>query len=290
MKLASFDPGDGERIGAVVNDRLIDLTAAGFGDTLKDVLTLGPEVFIDIAKSIDGKNGEIVLGDVTLLPPITKPGKILAIGMNYLAHIKEMGREPPKTQVWFNKQWNAANGPHADIQLPSAAPSMVDWEVELCVVIGHACRHVPAERAHEVIAGYMVGNDVSVRDWQMASPTMMMGKGFATHAPMGPWLTTADEVPNPQDIGLRCLVNGTVMQEGRTSDMVFTIAQQIEHLTKAFPLDPGDVIFTGTPHGVGAGRSPQVFLKEGDVVRVEADGLGSLEATLINEVAETLIL
>lgn len=289
MKLARFETHNGERVGVVLGDGVFDLTAAGYGDCLKSLLALGPEVLVDIATAVDGKTGTVPLKEVRLLAPIPNPGKVLAIGRNYADHVKEMGHKPAGTQVWFNKQWNAVTGPYDAVELPAAAPGKVDWEGELCVVIGRRCRHVPAARAFEVVAGYMVGNDVTARNWQAAAPTLTMGKSFASHAPTGPWLTTADEVPDPQNLRLRCILSGQTVQSGSTADMIHTIAQQIEHLTKAFPLDPGDILFTGTPSGVGAGREPQWFMKAGDILRTEIDGLGAIENPLVAEIAETLI-
>jgi 2-keto-4-pentenoate hydratase/2-oxohepta-3-ene-1,7-dioic acid hydratase in catechol pathway len=190
------------------------------------------------------------LNAVRLEAPVPRPGKVLAIGMNYADHIRETGRTAPEHQVWFAKQATCIAGPHDPIEIPKAS-SQVDFEAELCVVIGRRCRHVPRDRAMEVIAGFMCGNDVSVRDWQARTPTMMMGKGFDTHGPTGPWIVTPEEIADPQALGVRCLVNGQVMQDASTAEMIFGIAAQIEHLTTAFTLEPGDVIFTGTPAGVG---------------------------------------
>ncbi len=195
----------------------------------------------------------------------------------------------PEVQLWFNKQIDAIAGPSDDIIIPSAAPDMVDFEAELCVVIGKHCRHVPKERAHEVIAGYMCGNDVSARDWQLASPTFIMGKSFVSHAPTGPWLVTKDEIENPHELNIRCELNGEEVQNSNTEHLVFDIYDQIEHLTKAFPLNPGDIIFTGTPGGVGMARDPQLYMKPGDNIVVEIDGLGRLENACVAEEVTTII-
>ena len=195
----------------------------------------------------------------------------------------------PEHQVWFAKQATCIIGPADAIQIPKVSDK-IDFEAELCVVIGRRCRHVPRARAVEVIAGYMCGNDVSVRDWQNRTPTMMMGKGFDTHGPTGPFIVTPDEIPDPQDLPVRCIVNGTVMQEASTREMIFGIAEQIEHLTAAFTLEPGDVIFTGTPAGVGNWRNPPIRLKAGDTVRVEIGSIGAIENPCIPEPGETVIL
>jgi 2-keto-4-pentenoate hydratase/2-oxohepta-3-ene-1,7-dioic acid hydratase in catechol pathway len=170
-----------------------------------------------------------------------------------------------------------------------AVSTALDYEVELVVVIGKYGRHVPRERAHEIIAGYMTGCDYSVRDWQRATPTMIMGKGFDTHAPVGPWITTPDEAGDVSNMSLKCWVNDELRQAGNTGEMIFDVPAQIEHLTKAFALEPGDLIFTGTPAGVGAAFTPPKFLKVGDRVRVEVERLGAIEAVITQETAQTRI-
>jgi 2-keto-4-pentenoate hydratase/2-oxohepta-3-ene-1,7-dioic acid hydratase in catechol pathway len=163
--------------------------------------------------------------------------------------------------------------------------SLLDYEGELAIVIGRRCRHVSVEQAHEVIAGYTIANDVSVRDWQLRTPTMTMGKSFDTHGPVGPWIVTADELGDPHDLGIRTFVNEERRQDGNTREMVFNCFEQVAHLSEAFTLEPGDVIATGTPAGVGAARQPfpEGLLKVGDVVRVEIDGIGTLENTVVEE-------
>jgi 2-keto-4-pentenoate hydratase/2-oxohepta-3-ene-1,7-dioic acid hydratase in catechol pathway len=220
---------------------------------------------------------------------VPRPGKVLAIGMNYGDHIRETGRAAPEHQVWFAKQATCIVGPNDAIRIPKVSDK-VDYEAELCVVIGRRCRRVPRARAAEVIAGYMCGNDVSVRDWQQRSPTMMMGKGFDTHGPTGPWIVTPDEIGDVGRLRVRCLLNGAVMQDASTAEMIFDIPAQIEHLTAAFTLEPGDVIFTGTPAGVGNWRDPPVRLKAGDRVRVEIEGVGALENVCEAEAGETVIV
>jgi 2-keto-4-pentenoate hydratase/2-oxohepta-3-ene-1,7-dioic acid hydratase in catechol pathway len=231
---------------------------------------------------------EISLEAVSFCAPVPNPPRVFGIGLNYRDHAVETGREPPSVQTWFMKQPTSVNPPFGDVEKPVVSDAL-DFEVELVVVIGKRARHVPAERAHEVIAGYCVGNDYSVRDWQRATPTMIMGKGFDTHAPFGPWLVTPDEVSNIDDLRLRCYVNGTLMQDGCSGDLIFKIPEMIAHLTAAMTLLPGDVIFTGTPAGVGVARNPPLFLKQGDVVRCEIDRLGMIEQHIVNEVKATII-
>lgn len=230
----------------------------------------------------------LALEEVQLVQPIVRPGKILGIGLNYKDHAAETGREPPKTQTWFVKQATAANGPYAPVEMPKVSDKL-DYEAELVVVIGQRGRHVPAARAMEIVAGFCCGCDYSVRDWQRATPTMNMGKGFDTHAPFGPWIVSPDELGDLSDLGVRSYVNGEQRQNGRAGDMIFGVAAQIAHLTKAFTLEPGDVIFTGTPAGVGAAFDPPKFVSIGDKVRIEIDGIGHIENEIIADPGLTVI-
>lgn len=226
------------------------------------------------------------LSHVEILQPLLKPRKILGIGLNYAAHAEEsvsFAKSTPATvQKWFNKQATAANGPYAPVHLPNVSEQL-DYEAELVAVIGKTGRHVPEARAMELVAGFCCGCDFSVRDWQRASQTMIMGKGFDTHAPFGPYLVTPDEIPEVGALEIRGYVNGELRQRGHARDMIFTLAQQIAHLTAAFTLEPGDLIFTGTPAGVGAGFDPPKWLKAGDCVRVEISGLGHIESPIVAE-------
>jgi 2-keto-4-pentenoate hydratase/2-oxohepta-3-ene-1,7-dioic acid hydratase in catechol pathway len=222
------------------------------------------------------------LAEVRLCAPVLRPGKIFAIGLNYADHIAESGIEPPKRQVWFTKAQTAVNGPFDPILIARGAP-FVDYEVELVVVIGRRGKHIAAARAQEHVFGYCVGNDVTERMWQHASPQWSLGKSFDTHAPFGPYITTRDEIADPHALEIRCFVNDEVRQQSNTKHLVYDVWQQIEHLSSAMTLEPGDVIFTGTPGGVGAARNPRVFLKDGDVVRCEIEGLGAIAGLLVNE-------
>jgi 2-keto-4-pentenoate hydratase/2-oxohepta-3-ene-1,7-dioic acid hydratase in catechol pathway len=223
------------------------------------------------------------LETVRLLAPVM-PRKYLAIGLNYADHIAESGMQAPEVPFFFNKQVTCLAGPGDDIHMPRVS-NLLDYEAELAIVIGKRCRHVPVEKAHEVIAGYTIANDVSVRDWQLRTPTMTIGKSFDTHGPLGPWIVTADELGDPHDLGIRTFVNDELRQDSNTSEMIFNCYQQVAHLSEAFTLEPGDVIATGTPAGVGAVRQPfpKGLLKVGDVVRIEIDGIGELKNAVVKE-------
>jgi 2-keto-4-pentenoate hydratase/2-oxohepta-3-ene-1,7-dioic acid hydratase in catechol pathway len=236
------------------------------------------------AEVVDRESGErLALSEVRLLAPV-RPGKFLAIGLNYADHIAESGMQAPEFPIFFNKQVTCVVGPGEDVHMPRVS-NLLDYEGELAIVIGKRCRHVPVEQAPDVIAGYTITNDLSVRDWQLRTPTMTMGKSFDTHGPLGPWMVTADELGDPHDLAIRTFVNGEKRQDGNTKEMVFNCFEQVAHLSDAFTLEPGDVIATGTPAGVGAVRQPfpEGLLKVGDVVRVEIDGIGALANTVVEE-------
>ena len=288
MKLATYSTPDDatRRVGIVRDDEIVPLAGNGIEGDMTSLLEAG----IDndaIQAATTGKSG-LPLSSVTLHAPVPLPGKILAIGLNYGDHIAETGSKKPEYQMWFNKQRNCANGPYADINLPVVSDKL-DYEAELCLVIGKRCKHVPTERAHEVIGGYFCGNDVSVRDWQLRVPTFQIGKSFDTHGPMGPWLVTPDEVGDPHDLDILSTVNGEQRQKSNTRHLIFNCFDAIAHLSQSFTLDVGDVLFMGTPGGVGVAMKPPSFMKVGDVVRVEIEKLGYIENTVVAENDETII-
>ena len=289
MRLRVFEATSGSGVGLILGDEVVDLRKAApqLSPNPVDILGAGPfgiEAIERAAKTAP----RMALKDVKLKCPVGRPGKILGIGLNYHDHAKETGREAPTTQMWFNKQASCIHGPFDPVLMPAVSKAL-DYEVELVMVIGKRGRHVPKERAHEIIAGYMTGCDYSVRDWQRATQTMIMGKGFDTHGPVGPWITTPDEAGDVSKMSLKCWVNGELRQNGNTSEMIFDVPSQIEHLTKAFALEPGDLLFTGTPAGVGVAHTPPKFLNVGDTVRVEVERLGVIEAVIAQEVAQTRI-
>ena len=222
---------------------------------------------------------------VRLLCPLDAAGKMMAIGLNYADHIEEArdaGLTIPKEQVWFAKMPTSLAGPFDGIQLPKVSDKL-DYEVEMVAVIGRGGRHIDAASAPAHVFGYCVGNDVSVRDWQTKTAQWVLGKSFDTHGPVGPAIVTADEVGDPHRLGIRSYVNGELRQNSNTKHLVFNVWAQIEELSKVMTLQPGDLIFSGTPGGVGLAFKPPRFLKVGDVVRCEIDGLGAIENTVVAE-------
>jgi len=280
MKLCRFaSAGSAPALGIVEGEEVVDLSSTEApADPALALEALGQE---GLAKVADGAP-RVALSDLQLLAPAA-PRKYLGIALNYADHIAEMGMEAPEVPVFFNKQATCVVGPGADIHMPKVS-TFLDYEAELAIVIGKRCRHVPVDGAAAVIAGYTAANDVSVRDWQGRAQTMTIGKSFDTHGPLGPWLVTADELGDPQDLRIRCAVNDEVRQDASTGEMVFDCFQQVSHLSEAFTLEPGDVIATGTPSGVGLGRQPirDNLLHVGDTVQVEIEGIGEL----VNQVVE----
>ena len=271
------------RTGVLVGDEVVDLTDPGVGlpGDMADLLAHGPAALTAAAGAGATAAARYPLASVTLLAPVPRPAKVMGIGMNYGAHVAEMGRERPAHQVWFNKQRTCVIGPDDAIEIPSVS-NQVDYEGELAFVIGRRCRRVAAADALAVVAGFSIMNDVSVRDWQWRSPTWTMGKSFDTHGPFGPWLVTPDEIPDPQRLRLRTWVNDDLRQDASTDDMIFSCAEMVEELSTVFTLEPGDVVSTGTPSGVGASFDPPRWLVAGDSVRIEVEGIGILENPVID--------
>ncbi|MBD9527503.1 fumarylacetoacetate hydrolase family protein [Paracoccus sp. PAR01] len=281
MKLARFTQAGQTRIGKVEGNRIIDLSPVlGADAPIREVLADLPR----LRASLEAATGPaFALDAVRLEVPVPDPQKFLAIGMNYQKHADEAraaGITIPTSQMWFNKQVSCLNAPFDPVVKPEASDK-VDYEIELGVVIGRRCRHVAREDARSVIAGYVIVNDVSARDWLPRSPTFTLGKSFDTHGPVGPWITTDDEIRDPLDLGMRLWVNDELRQDGRTNDMIYDIYDQIEYLSTVMTLEPGDILATGTPSGIGAptGR----FLKPGDRMRLEIEALGAIESEIIAE-------
>ena len=277
MKLVRYRQDGAARVGAVKDDGIVSLDPIGFA-TMAAVIDGGKAALGRIADHLATATAEVALADAELLAPVERPGKYLAIGMNYAKHLEEadkLGVARAKHQVWFNKQTTCISGPYDDIE--PGVTEKLDYEVELAAVIGAPAKGVSEADAKDHVFGYTVANDVSARDWQFHTPTFTMGKSFDTHGPIGPWIVTADEVPDPHALELRCFVNGEKRQESNTSQLINNLWAQIAYLSTAFTLEAGDLIATGTPEGVGIGMEPPVFLQPGDVVRCEIEGIGAIE-------------
>jgi 2-keto-4-pentenoate hydratase/2-oxohepta-3-ene-1,7-dioic acid hydratase in catechol pathway len=287
MKLITFTHEGRTRIGRMEGDEIVDLTAAGLPADMISLLEAGKDALAAASSASFAGGARLALSDVKLEAPVPRPPKILAVGLNYADHIAETGMDTPKVPMIFNKQSTSATGPYDPTHLPRAS-SKLDYEGELGVVIGRRCRHVPKDRAHEVVAGYVVANDVSVRDWQMRVPTMTMGKSWDTHCPFGPAIVTPDEVGDPHSLNLQTFVNGELRQSTNTKNLIFDCYDLIEHLSTAFTLEPGDLISTGTCGGVAIGFKPAKWLVAGDVVKVEIEKLGAIENEVIDEPADTV--
>lgn len=272
MKLCTYQSAQGARVGVVANGRVHD---GGLDVSMLEVIGDWPAAKPQLEAAAKAGEG-LALDSVRLLAPVARPGKIFAIGLNYADHIEESKMETPAHQVWFTKAVTSVNGPFDPVQIPKIS-QYVDYEVELVAIIGKGGKHIPADKAAEHIFGYCVGDDVTERFWQHRTPQWSLGKSFDTHAPFGPWITTPDEIADVHGLDIRCIVNGETRQSSNTKNLVFNVFQQIEHLSQAMTLEPGDVIFTGTPGGVGAAMDPRQFLKAGDVVRCEIEGLGHIE-------------
>ena len=283
MKIARFDAGAGPQLGIVDQGAVVPLSTLGRGESeMIALIEAGPEALAQIAAALAaGQGTRIALDTVTLLAPL-RPRKFLGLGMNYRRHADEaraLGIAVPDNQLWFNKQTSCVNDPYGE--LVRGVTEKLDYEVELGVVIGRPAKSVGEAAAMDHVFGYLVVNDVSARDWQFHTMTFTMGKSFDTHGPIGPWIVTADEIPDPNGLDISCSVNGEVRQSSNTEQFIHSIPAQIAYLSTAFTLEPGDILATGTPEGVGAALQPQRFLQPGDVVRSEIAGIGVIENRVV---------
>jgi 2-keto-4-pentenoate hydratase/2-oxohepta-3-ene-1,7-dioic acid hydratase in catechol pathway len=287
MRLATFTTGNELRLGGIIEDRVVDLAVASSGMLPSDMIAFlraGPPA-MTVAQQALAEAGEagVPLSDVTLLAPIPVPPKVVAVGQNYMDHVREQGAEPPKWPIIFTKFSTSVIGPGDTIRWDPALTQQVDYEVELAVVIGQPARRVSEEKALEYVAGYTVCNDVSARDLQFGDGQWVRGKSLDTFCPLGPWLVTRDEIADPQTLAVRTTLNGQVMQASSTAEMIFGVQELIAFASHAFTLLPGDVIVTGTPPGVGVFRDPPVFLNDGDTITVEVEGIGELTNVCAHE-------
>jgi 2-keto-4-pentenoate hydratase/2-oxohepta-3-ene-1,7-dioic acid hydratase in catechol pathway len=283
MKLATFTHGGSTRIGIVDADAVVDLAAAA-PDLPREMVAFleAGQPALQAASAAIGPGPRIPLADVKLEAPIARPPKFLAVGLNYADHVAESGIETPAHPTIFNKQSTCVTGPTDPMHMPKAS-HVLDYEGELGFVIGKRCRNVSRDDAADVIAGYLVVDDVTVRDWQLRIPTWTMGKSFDTHGPIGPWIVTSDEIPDPHQLRLRTWVNDELRQDSNTKELIFDCFTLVEHFSTAFTLEPGDIVATGTPSGVGIAMKPPKLLTTGDVVRIEIEGIGQIENAVIDE-------
>ncbi len=286
MKLATFFDGR-EKLGIMVSDtELADLSADDRISNMDMIAALAAgEEFLAYAGSVLQDAPRVAVGDVRLMAPVPRPRKILAIGLNYLDHIREAvkwGINVPDVPLVFTKAVTSVCGPYDDVHLPRVSEQL-DYEAEFGIVIGRRCRHVKAEHAADVIAGFVCVNDVSVRDWQMATGQFFIGKSFDTHCPMGPALLTIDEVGADPDLSIKLWVNGELRQDDNTLKLKFNCGTLVEHLSRVVTLEPGDIIATGTPGGVGFAMKPPTWLKEGDIVKLEVERIGALVNRVVKE-------
>lgn len=285
MKFVTFCvPGGPLQAGVITPEqRVFSLQPAGFHDLLS-VIRGGWSARAAIDSYLAGANpaASIPLESAVLMAPIPRPPKVICVGLNYRDHAEEAKMEIPATPTIFSKFSSAITGPGAPIVLPKNSKKP-DYEAELAFVIGKGGRHIPAEYWHRHVYGFMCLNDVSARDFQTATSQWLMGKTFDTFAPTGPWLTTADEIEDPHNLDIQLAINGEVLQSSNTRRLIFGIPQLVEHLSSVFTLEPGDIVSTGTPAGVGFARKPPRWLKPGDEVSVTVAGLGALTNPVVAE-------
>lgn len=278
MQLVSYRSGSELRAGVIENGKLVDAQKAGaYPSSVRAILEAGKmeALLTDAAKALAGKDA-VELVESNLGPPVPDPEKIICLGLNYKDHAAEAGLKLPDAPVLFPKYRNTLIGPRDEIIVPKAASNKVDYEVELAVVIGKTAREVSESEALSYIAGYSAFNDVSARDLQMATSQWMAGKSVDTFGPMGPGIVPAREIGDPQKLMLTTRVNGRQLQHESTKEMIFSVAYTIAYITSFMTLEPGDIIATGTPAGVGFTRKPPILLKDGDVVEVEVEKIGLL--------------
>jgi 2-keto-4-pentenoate hydratase/2-oxohepta-3-ene-1,7-dioic acid hydratase in catechol pathway len=279
MRLVTYESGAGARAGELRGEEIFDVWGEGEPIRAED-RTLAALIRGGLLPELEPARGDgIPLDSVKLLPPIGDPGKIVCIGLNYRSHAAEAGIDPPERPTFFGKFANALASPGATVSLPEGSEK-VDFEAEVAVVIGARCSRVSPEEALDRVAGYMLFNDLSARDWQFATPQWMPGKVFDGAAPCGPALVTTDEAGGHDAIEFKLELNGEVMQEASTADLVHSVPELVSHLSALMTLEPGDVIATGTPSGVGSVRDPHVWLKPGDEIVISSPALGELRTTI----------
>jgi 2-keto-4-pentenoate hydratase/2-oxohepta-3-ene-1,7-dioic acid hydratase in catechol pathway len=283
MRLGTFVSGDGDRPCVIIGDEVVDLVDAApqLPRSVAAILALGHAGLDAVAAAAGGASGRLSLAEVKLSAPV-RPKKFFGVGLNYADHAAEVNRTPTEFPTVFAKMVNCVSGPFDPIHRPHVSEQL-DYEGELGIVIGTRCRHVSREDAPSVIGGYLISNDVTVRDWQRKTQQWTLGKSFDTHGPLGPWIVTADELGDPHDLDFRTYVNGELRQQSNTSNLIHDCFDLVAAISTACTLEPGDVIASGTSSGVATARTPPAWLVPGDTVRIEIDGIGHIENEVIQE-------
>jgi 2-keto-4-pentenoate hydratase/2-oxohepta-3-ene-1,7-dioic acid hydratase in catechol pathway len=301
VKLVTYINQGTPRLGAIIDSQVVDLAQAwdaypkhtdtapshqgGFPEDMLALLQSDETTWqlvrdiVSWAEALPGSSGASFrqpLDQVRLAPPLSNPSKVICVGLNYYDHCREQDLEVPGRPILFAKFPSSIVGPGDEITWPPDASSKVDYEAELAVIIRREGRHIPVDQAYDHVAGYTIVNDVSARDVQFSDKQWVRGKSFDTFCPMGPYLLTADEVPDPHTLHIRCWVNGELRQDSNTRELIFKVPDLLAYISKTCTLMPGDVLITGTPGGVGVFRNPQVFLKTGDLVEIEIEKLGRM--------------
>jgi 2-keto-4-pentenoate hydratase/2-oxohepta-3-ene-1,7-dioic acid hydratase in catechol pathway len=284
MRLVSFHGDGGVRLGVETGAGVVDLRAAApdAPATAAELIAAGPAALDELRRAVESASDAVPIDELRLAAAVPDPGKIICVGLNYQKHAAEGGLPVPESPIYFAKYRNSLAGSGEDVAIP-AATRRADYEVELVAVIGRRTRRVSPEEALDNVFGYATGNDLSARELQMRSSQWTYGKAIDGFAPLGPYLVTADEVPDPQALDLRCWVNGELRQSSNTRDMVFSVADLVSDLSQIMTLEPGDLVYTGTPEGVAMGMADPVWLQPGDEVVCEIEGLGRLVTRLVTD-------
>lgn len=273
MKLATLKD---KQLVAIVDDRTIALTDVGFDGSMMDLICSGQDKLKELSEAVKKTKGAESIQFENYDAPLYNPSKIVAIGLNYIDHASESKMELPKSPLVFAKFPSSIISATAPVKIPMELTQEVDYEVELAVIVGKKAKNVAKEDALSYVFGYTVMNDVSARNLQFEDKQWVRAKSLDTFCPLGPVVVTSDEIPNPQNLNLSCSVNGKTLQEANTKDMIFSVADIISGLSQSFTFEPGDIIATGTPSGVGFSRKPPIFLRPGDTMKTRIEGIGEL--------------
>jgi 2-keto-4-pentenoate hydratase/2-oxohepta-3-ene-1,7-dioic acid hydratase in catechol pathway len=279
LRLARIQYPDGRIFAARVDSSmavpLVEEQTHFMADAVRDLIAADTDL-----TALGAIAPAVPVDEVTLLSPLAAPQKIICIGLNYADHIRETGLDAPTTPLSFVKTAHCLTGPRDTVTISAGTTEQLDWEAELAVVVGRAARHVTPEAAADHIFGYTVANDLSARDAQFSDGQWFRGKNFDGFCPLGPWIVTPDDLADPHALAITARVNGTTVQDSSTKEMIFTVGEVVSYLSRYMTLNPGDIIATGTPHGVGMGRTPQLWLGDGDIVEVEVEGIGVLRTPI----------